>query len=175
MNRKLTTGSALALTATLAMAPAAMAQAEVSGDFDLLWNACWEGPTEAVPDWIGTIDLGDDTYDMLFFNVGTGHPPGHAVEEPLGSFLEVWAVYDWLELVHGADCALEKLEGDLVMWGHDYGTGNTDTATYAMTGTVVEGFGDYADLAGHEVEMSGTFFHDKELGLDRAPGEFSVS
>ena len=44
-----------------------------------------------------------------------------------------------------------------------------------MTGTVVEAFGDYAVLTGHEVEMSGTFFHDEELGLDRAPGEFRVS
>ena len=51
---------------------------------------------------------------MLFFNVGTGRPPNHAQEAPKGSFNEIWAIYDALELAYDADCADPAFEGEVV-------------------------------------------------------------
>ena len=182
MLRKLAPMLSLVLMAVLAIAPAATAQDKVEGTMDLTWNDCYTGPGEAVPDWIGTIDIGGDVYDMLFFNVGTGRPPNHALEAPHGSFNEIWAIYDGLELVQDPACAAEgfegdavqKLDGELVLWGHDAGTGNDETATYEMSGTVMEAFGDFDGLAGSTVSMSGTFFLDPDEVL-KAPGAFAIS
>ena len=43
----------------------------------------------------GTIDIDGDVYDMLFFNLGDGSPPNR---ERAGSYIEIWAIYDGLEL-----------------------------------------------------------------------------
>jgi hypothetical protein len=43
-----------------------------------------------------------------------------------------------------------------------------------MTGTVVEAYGDFADLAGRPVEMSGTFYAEDD-GTTKAPGELTIS
>jgi len=173
MLRKLAPILSLVLMAVLAVAPAAMAEDKVQGTFDLTWNACYEAPGEEIPDWIGTADIDGSAYDMLFFNVGSGRPPNHALEAPIGSFNEIWAIYDGLELVFDAECGIETFEGDLVLWGHDYGTGNGELMEFEMTGTVVEALGGFAGLAGDDVSMSGTFFvGDDEL--EHAPGVFTI-
>ena len=70
------------LAAALVAAPAAAATDTSTGAFDLLWNDCFTGPGEEVPDWIGTVDFDGTVYDILFFNVGTGRPPTLPPLEP---------------------------------------------------------------------------------------------
>ena len=153
MLRKLAPILALVLMAVLTVAPASMAQEKVTGEFDLTWNGCWEGPTDEIPDWIGTIDIDGDVYDMLFFNLGDGRPPNHDLAAPLGPFIEIRAVYDGLEIAFDEECVMEAFEGDMVMWGHDAGVSDSDAKEYAMTDTVVGAYGDYADLTGESLVM----------------------
>jgi hypothetical protein len=167
MLRKLAISLSLVLTAVLALAPAAMAEDKAQGAFDLTWNGCWEGPNDEVPDWIGSIDIDGDVHDILFFNLGDGSPPNH---DRAGAFIEIWAVYDGLEIAFDEECAMETFQGDLVMWGHDAGVSDFEALEYAMTGTVVEAFGDYADLAGQPVAMSGTFSLTPDGSPETAPG-----
>jgi len=162
---------ALAMTAVLALAPATMAQDQVTGDFELDWNACWAGPGDEVPDWVGTVDIDGTAYDMVFFNLGDGSPPGHDRD---GSFIEIWAIYDGLQLDFDADCAAVTYAGDLAMWGHDAGISDFEAKSYSMTGSVVEGFGDYADLTGESVAMQGTFTLDPDGNPLTAPGVIEI-
>ena len=174
MLRNSAVGSALALSAALVLVPAAAAAETVTGDVDLAWNGCFTGPGDEVPDWVGTVDFDGDLHDMVFFNLGDGRPPNHDVEEGMGAFIEIWAVYDGLELAYDEDCATETYQGDLVMWGHDAGLSDRVAQEYSMTGTVVEGFGDYADLAGQPIYMSGTFTLTEEGGPATAPGTIEI-
>ena len=174
MVRKLTSGLSLVLVAVLAVAPAAMAQDKVTGEFDLDWNGCWQGPNDEVPDWIGTIDIDGAAYDMVFFNLGDGRPPGQDLEQPLGPFIEIWAVYDGLDVAYDEECATETYDGESVMWGHDAGVVDFEAKEYAMTGTVVEAIGDYGDLTGQPVVMSGTFTLSPEGAPETAPGVIEI-
>ena len=174
MLRGLASITSLVLLATVAVAPAATAQDKVTGDFDLAWNDCWTGPTDEVPDWVGTIDLDGNEYDMVFFNLGDGRPPAQELPEGQGAFIEIWGVYDGLELAYDGECAQTAFEGDLVMWGHDAGISDMDAQAYTMTGTVVEAFGDYADLAGSPAQMSGTFTLTDDGAPLTAPGTLEI-
>lgn len=173
MLRKLLLSLSLVLMAVLAVAPATMAQDKVTGDVSLTWNDCWAQPGDEVPDWIGTIELDGNAYDMVFFNLGDGRPPNADLAEPLGAFIEIWAVYDGLEIAFDEACAVESYQGDLVMWGHDAGVSDHGASEYAMTGSVVEAIGDYADLAGQPLFMSGTFF-ENDAGVMEAPGVVEI-
>ena len=174
MLRKSALGSALVLSAALALVPAAVAAETVTGDVDLAWNGCFTGPGDEVPDWVGTVDFDGDVHDMVFFNLGDGRPPNSDVEEGMGAFIEIWAVYDGLELTYDDECATQAYDGDLVMWGHDAGLSDREAQEYSMTGTVVEAFGDYADLAGEPIYMSGTFTLTEEGGPATAPGTIEI-
>ena len=174
MLRKSAPGLALALSATMAFVPTAMAQEAITGEVELAWNGCFEAPGDEVPDWVGTVDFDGAVHDMVFFNLGDGRPPNHDAEEGMGAFLEIWAVYDGLELAYDDECAPEAYEGDLVMWGHDAGLSDREAKEYTMTGTVVEAFGDYADLAGQPMSMSGTFTLTEEGGPATAPGVIEI-
>ena len=175
MLRKLPLSLSLVLMAVLAIAPAALAQDKVKGEFDLDFNGCFAGPSDEVPVWVGTIDIDGDVHDMAFFNLGDGRPPlSQDPPEGSGAFIEIWAVYDVLEITFDDECALESFGGDLVMWGHDAGLSQYDAQEYAMTGDVVEAFGDYADLAGRDVAMSGTFTVDEEGNFLTAPGALEI-
>jgi hypothetical protein len=174
MRRIFAFSASLALGLTLLAVPAT-AQDKLAGTMDLSWNGCWTGPNEAIPDWTGTIDIDGDVYDMLFWNVGTGWPPGQTPEAPYAAFNEIWAIYDGLELAFDDECAVETFEGDLVLWGHDAGLLDTETAGYEMTGTVTQAFGDFADLTDGSVTMGGTVVFDEEGNPLTAPGEFAIS
>jgi hypothetical protein len=171
--RKLALMLSLVLMAVLSVAPATAAQDKVQGTFDLAWNGCFEAPGEEIPDWIGTIDIDGDAYDMLFFNVGDGRPPNHPVPEGTRAFNEVWAIYDGLELTFDEECAVETFDGDLVLWGLDYGTSDHVAATFVMTGPVMEAVGPFDGLAGQTVSMSGTFAENDE-GVLEAPGVLEI-
>jgi len=165
----------LVLMAGLAAAPATMAQDNVTGEFALDFNGCFKGPGDEIPVWVGTIDIDGDVNDMAFFNLGDGRPPlSQDPPEGSGAFIEIWTVYDGLEIAYDEECVPLTWEGDLVMWGHDAGLSQYDAQEYAMTGTVVEAFGDYADLAGKDVVMSGTFSVDEEGNPSTAPGVIEI-
>lgn len=175
MVRKLPISLSLVLMAVLAVAPATVAQDKVTGEFDLSWNGCWQGPGDELPDWIGTVDIDGSVHDMVFFNLGDGRPPlSQDPPEGSGAFIEIWAVYDGLEISYDEECATETYEGDLVMWGHDAGLSDYVAQEYAMTGTIVEAFGDYADLAGSTVAMNGTFTVDEDGNPLTAPGVLEI-
>lgn len=170
MLRKCALGSALALSTALALVPAAMAADKVIGDVELAWNECFAGPGDEVPDWVGTVDIDGSVHDMIFFNLGDGRPPNHDPGEGTGAFIEIWAIYDGLELAYDDDCAPQTFDGDLVMWGHDAGLSDRVAQEYSMTGNVVEAFGDYAELTGQPIYMSGTFTLTDEGAPLTAPG-----
>ena len=174
MLRKFAPSVALVLMAVLAVAPAATAQEKVEGEFDLAWNECWPGYNDEVPDWVGTVDLDGDVHDMVFFLLGNGRPPGQELGDDRGAFIEIWAIYDGLEITYGEECAPESLEGELVMWGHDAGVSDFGAKEFAMTGKVVESSGDYSDLAGADVVMNGTFTMDEDGNLLTAPGTIEI-
>ncbi|MGD8486709.1 MAG: hypothetical protein PVH07_08740, partial [Chloroflexota bacterium] len=77
MIRKFAMSLSLVLLAVLAVAPATTAQDRLEGTMDLTWNECYPGaPSLEVPDWVGTVDFDGDVYDIIFFNVRPGYPPG---------------------------------------------------------------------------------------------------
>ena len=175
MLRRISASLSLVLVAVLAAAPATMAQDKVTGEFDLDFNGCFAGPGDEVPVWVGTIDIDGDVHDMAFFNLGDGRPPlSQDPPEGSGAFIEIWTVYDGLAIAYDDECGPVTWEGDLVMWGHDAGLSQYDAQEYAMTGTVVEAFGGYADLAGQDVVMSGTFTVDEDGNPLTAPGVLEV-
>ena len=177
MLRRLTLTMALALVATLALAPVAMAQGKISGPMDLTWNPCYGAPpSEEMPDWIGTVELDGNTYDVLFFNVGVGRPPTEPVAETVVSASEIWALYDGLDLTFDEECAISTFDGDAVMWGHDYGLMDLAVGPeFVLRGWVIEADDDFADLVGEDVVISGTVEMDPETGAPlAAPGEFVV-
>ena len=174
MLRRLSFTLSLPLVAILAMAPATLAEGTLTGEMNLEWNACYGAPpSEEVPDWIGTVEFDDVVYDILFFNVGTGRPPTlPPLEPPMMSASEIWAIYDGLELVYDDECAIETFEGDIVLWGHDYG--EATLPDFVLNGTVIEASGDFANLAGHDVTISGTVELTEDGAPLAAPGEFVI-
>ena len=174
MLRKSALGTALAVSAAMALVPATAAAETITGDVELAWNECFTAPSDEVPDWVGTVDFDGNVHDMVFFNLGDGRPPGHDPEEGTGAFIEIWAVYDGLELAYDDECAPLTYDGDLVMWGHDAGLSDREAMEYAMTGSVMEAFGDYADLAGQPLYMSGTFTLTPDGEPLTAPGVIEI-
>jgi|GEM_PF-1573423 len=175
MLRKSLMSASLALMAVLAVAPATMAQDKLEGTMNLAWNECYPGaPNLEVPDWVGTVDFDGDVYDIIFFNVRPGWPPGHVPAEGFNPFIEVWAVYDGLELVFDDECAMETLQGNLVMWGHDAGRTNKETKEYAATGYVLEALEAFDGLAGSGMAMSGTVLFTEEGAPSTAPGILQI-
>lgn len=176
MRRMLLLSPAPVLVAVLALAPVAVGQDRLSGPMDLQWNACYGAPpSEEIPDWIGTVELDGKVYDVLFFNVGTGRPPTDRVAEPQLSVHELWVLYDGLELVFDEECALQTFEGSAVMWGHDYGGANfAEGPEFHMAGTVLEAFGEFADLVGSPMEVSGIVEFTEEGAPSGAPGELTI-
>jgi hypothetical protein len=175
MKRKLAACLSLVLLAILAMAPATAAQNKLEGTMDLSWNTCYPGaPSLEVPDWVGTVDFDGDVYDIIFFNVRPGYPPAYAPDGGYNPFIEAWAVYDDLELAFDDDCAMQSLEGDLVMWGHDSGRTNTETKEYAATGYVLEAIEAFDGLAGSDMAMGGTVLFTDDGAPDTAPGTLVI-
>ena len=171
MLRKLTAGLALVPLAALAFTPATMAQDKLEGTMDLAFNDCYPGaPNLEVPDWVGTVDFDGDVYDIIFWVIAKGYPPGLEPNEGFNPFIEAWAVYDGLELVFDDECAMQTLVGELVLWGHHTGLTITSTMEYAASGKVLEALGPFDGFAGSDDVMGGTVLFDEEGAPDTAPG-----
>ena len=175
MLRKLSAGVSLVLLAAVATVPATTAQDKLEGTMDLASNECYPGaPNLEVPDWIGTVDFDGDEYDIIFWVIAKGYPPGLEPNEGFNPFIEAWAVYDGLELVFDEECAMQTLEGELVMWGHHTGRTDKETKEYAATGKVLEAFGAFDGYAGTDDAMSGTVLVTEEGAPSTAPGTLVI-
>lgn len=171
MIRRLSISLVLVLMAALAVAPAAVAQDKLEGAVDWAFNKCHPGaPSEEVPSWVGTVEFDGEVFDALAWSVGTGLPFGHMVDEHYFPFIETIAVYRDLDLVHDDECAVETLQGDLLVWGHAAGLVDTQTGEYSGIGVARDGVEKFDGLAGSPLSTGGTVVFDPETGapLDAA-------
>ena len=175
MLRKLLVSLSLVLLATAAAAPASMAQDKVEGTMDLIRNECYGVSHDAnVFPWSGTVDVDGDVYDIVFWSVGGGLPPGLQTPETARAFNEVWAAYDGLEVAFDDECAVATFEGDLVLWGLNAGLSDLEASTYSATGIVMDGVGAFDGLAGAAMAMDGTITFTEEGAPASAPGMLEI-
>lgn len=171
MIRKLPLTLALALTAVLVLAPAAMAGQKLTGSMALDWNDGWSGPSDVIPDWVGTVDFDGDVYPMVFFNVGTGKNPRHNPGGKAAFFEEYWAVYE--------DNVTAVWDGSVfigfepapttVLYGYDKGQFNAQTSRYHMSGYIMTAAGPFEGLEGQRITMRGAL-----VGGNTAPGVIRI-
>lgn len=123
MRHRLLSPLLLALTITLGVAVPATAQTPLVGSMDLQFNLAWPGPSEDIPDWVGTVTIDGAEYGMAFFNTGTGksfdsQPDGNVI-----FFEETWVIYQELHFVFeevDAGFVLTEFEpGAVLLSGYD--------------------------------------------------------
>ena len=179
----------LALTFTMALVPAVLVKAEpLRGTMALEFNLAWfeVGPQEGVPDWVGTIEINDVTYGMLFFAIGSGKP--FTADPPGGSvhfFEEIWAIYDMGDKVFPEIPTLDGWEywlpddnppDELILCGHDVGITNRINSKYHMNGNVEYAAEGWETYLGRNVHMSGEIIWDEITGFPLyAPGTFRMN
>jgi hypothetical protein len=164
---------------TVMTAPGALsaeAKAPLYGQMDLQFNLAWPGPSETVPDWVGTITIDGDEYGMAFFNTGTGKP---FAEQPAGNvfFEETWVIYDELTYTFNADGTLGEFEpGEVVLSGYDRGITTVVNSKYRMNGDVQVAEGDFAMWMGRSVHMMGDIEWNSSIPAPLyAPGTFRIN
>jgi hypothetical protein len=159
-----------------AFAIPASAKQPLTGPMDLQFNLDWPGPSETVPDWVGTITIDDDEYGMAFFNTGTGKP---FAEQPAGNvfFEETWVIY--YELTFTFDAVTGGLEtfvpGEVAMSGYDRGITTVPNSKYHMVGDVQAADGDFADWLGRSVHMRGDIVWYPFGAPQFGPGVFRIN
>ena len=155
----------LVLTATITLALILIAPAQAKkpliGMMDLTFNLEWSGPSETVPEWVGTITIDGAEYDMKAYNLHSSF-----LGETL-HFGEIWKIWD----------------GDsLILQGTDEGVVSLANNKYRINGVVTEAYGDFAIWEGRNVHMSG-YITWQNLGTEEnpimvpetAPGEFRIN
>ncbi len=175
MIKKLSTLFGLVAVLLMAVALPADARQPLRGDMDLQFNLGWPGPSETVPDWVGTITIDGDEYGMAFFNTGTGKPFD---EQPADNvfFEETWAIYDTLEFSFDGDGILETfMPGDVVLSGYDRGITTVANSKYHMNGDVRVAEGPFTDWLGRSVHMSGIIEWYDFGAPQYAPGTFRIN
>lgn len=175
MIKRLTTMFGLVAALLVAVAVPAHARQPLRGDMDLQFNLGWPGPSETIPDWVGTITIDGAEYGMAFFNTGTGKPfdeqPAHNV-----FFEETWAIYATLDFSFDAAGVLETFEpGDVVLSGYDRGITTVQNSTYRMNGDVRVTDDAFAEWMGRSVHMSGDIVWYDFGAPQYAPGTFRIN
>lgn len=166
----------------------ALAIKPLYGEMNLEFNLDWFslGYQTEVPDWVGSIIIGETTYGMLFFAFETGKP----FADPQGNsnrlfFGEIWAIYemdgDEFPEIPEADpdawaVWLPKNNPKCVMWGYDAGLTNFANSKYRMNGVVTYATGEFAEWEGRKVHMSGFIVWYPDGGPPHyAPGTFRIN
>ena len=173
MNRKILL-TVLTLSVVLLASPfvgTVMAKRPLWGTMDLEFNLAWPGPQADIPDWVGTITIDSEEYDMAFFCIGSGKP---FADDPgkVHFFEENWVIYDWMTF----DFETQVLDyGEILLWGHDKGVTNLVNSNYVMNGNVEEATGDFAVWEGSNVHMSGEILWLAPGVPHYAPGVFRAS
>jgi len=141
-----------AFSLALVAATPVQAKKPLIGAMDLEFNLGWTGPSEDVPEWVGTITINEVEYGMVFFNLGTGKPFDSAGEGNVLFYGEIWAIYEWVTF----DFESQELEtGDLILMGTDKGVLSFANNKYRMNGIVTEVAVGWEIYNGRNVHMSG--------------------
>lgn len=153
----------------------AEARRPLVGEMDLQFNLAWSGPSETVPDWVGTITIDEVEYGMAFFNTGNGKPfaehPG-----PNVFFEETWVIYDELDLEFNPAGEVVSFEpGEVVLAGYDAGITTVKNSKYHMNGYVHDAEGDFAHWMGRSVHMMGLIEWYPFGAPQFAPGVFRIN
>ena len=167
--------AAVAAMVFVGFGSSAEARQPLYGEMDLQFNLAWPGPSETIPDWVGTITVDGDEFGMAFFNTGTGKPfaeqPSHNV-----FFEETWAIYDGLDFSFNPDGTLDTFEpGEIVLSGYDRGITTVKNSKYHMNGDVQVAEGDFADWLGRSVHMRGDIVWYPFGAPHFAPGVFRIN
>ncbi|MFX1301208.1 MAG: hypothetical protein ACFFAL_05630 [Promethearchaeota archaeon] len=139
---------------SIALVAAAPVQAKkpLIGDMNLEFNLGWAGPSDVIPEWVGTITINEVDYGMVFFNLGTGKPFASAGEGNVLFYGEIWAIYEWVTF----DFESQVLEtGELILMGTDEGVLSFANSKYRMNGVVTEVGVGWEIYNGRNVHMSG--------------------
>ncbi len=160
------------------------------GTMDLTYNLAVTGPTDKIPDWVGSIEIDGKDYGMLFFAIGSGKAFDDAFKGNIHFFEEIWAIYDLGDKIFpdlpnelGWDYWLPANgPSELVLWGKDKGQTNIQNSKYRMNGDIKGAFGDFEMWMGHNVHMSGQI-EWQNLGTPenpiiapfKAPGTFKIN
>ena len=178
MRKKLTAAILVIFILTLVPTLAVSAEKPLRGTMDLQFNLGWPGPQDHIPDWIGTITINGETYDMAFYCTGSGKPFVTTPDDLRGVihfFEETWVIghidYEFDE--NGV--LIEYNPIDILLWGYDTGSTNTVNSNYHMTGNVEEAFGVFEGLAGRNVYMSGEIIWYPFGAPHFAPGIFRIN
>jgi hypothetical protein len=178
MRLRLFSSILLALTITLGVAAPAIAKTPLVGTMDLQFNLAWPGPSEEVPDWVGTVTIDGVEYGMAFFNTGTGKPFESQPSGGVVFFEETWVIYQDLHFAFeevDAGFVLTEFEpGDVLLSGYDRGVVTLANGSYRMNGFVEEANGPYESWLGRQVHMSGTVIFSAQGAPNFAPGVFRL-
>jgi len=162
--RKLILASFLICTLALVTTIPVQAKKPLRGTMDLEFNLSWAAAGGInqilVPEWIGTITIGNEEYGMEFYAIGSGKP---FTEDPPGSvhfFEEIWVIYTEIEFIIPSEDPTDFVRGEVLLWGYDVGITNLKNSKYHMNGNVEEafdreGYPDFSMWTGRSVHMSG--------------------
>jgi len=167
--------TSLAMVFLLVLLPAIPAEAKqpLYGEMQLDFNPGWGGPSTTVPEWTGTIAIGDGAYGMAFFNIGSGKPFVDPFTGNVLFFGEIWVIYQWLTFDNGV---LDH--GEVLLWGTDQGVVTFANSKYRMNGKVEAASEIFAEWEGRIVHMSGIIVWDTSGPVPvpvSAPGRFRIN
>lgn len=179
MRHRLFSPILLALALTLGVAAPATAETPLVGAMDLQFNLAWPGPSEEIPDWVGTVTIDGVEYGMAFFNTGTGKPFASQPKGGVIFFEETWVIYHDLHFAFeetDAGFVLTEFEpGDVLLSGYDRGVVSLANGAYRMNGFVEEANDPYASWLDRQVHMSGTVMFSAQGAPLYAPGTFRLN
>lgn len=182
MRRKLLLSSLLVLTLTLGVVAPATAKKPLVGTMELQFNLDWPGPSEEIPDWVGTVTIDGTEYGMAFFNTGTGKPFDSQPNGGVIFFEETWVIYEQLDFTfERIDDQIEGFRltefnpGDVLLSGYDRGVVSLANGGYRMNGFVEVAEDPYESWLDRQVHMSGVVEFSAEGAPLYAPGTFRLN
>ena len=164
----------LSLLPTMAVS----AKKPLVGDMNLQYNLGWPYPQDEIPDWVGNITIDGQLYDMAFYCIGSGKsfitsPPD--LKGKIHFFEEIWVIGEIDYTFDEFGFLSYYKEVNILCWGYDTGTTNTQTSSYHMNGNVEVAVGPFFGWAGRSVHMKGIiewYFFGAPFS---APGTFRIN
>ena len=143
---------------TMGTTNVAVAQPPLDIEAHAQFNLGWPGPQTDVPDWVGTVTIGSQTYGIAWFNIGSGKSFENAGNSHAASFFEeIWRIYDTINFHFDSNGVLDSFHpGNIVITGNDQGVVSFPNSAYRMNGVVQDAQGSFSVYIGHTVHMSGT-------------------
>jgi hypothetical protein len=146
------------------------------GTTDLQFNLGFPGPQTEIPVWLGTINIDNEEYGMIFFNIGSGKSFVDTPSESNTFFGEIWVIFEWIEIEFDEFGALASWNaGPKVLLGTDEGVVTFKNDKYRMNGEVTEAYGIFSGWIGRSVYMNGIIQWYPFGAPQYAPGEFRIN